>query len=255
MTESDKNEEIVKKIIQSLLPVLNKNVLVLFTGGAADAVSYQQTIDELVLTEARIAITPTFQTLLPPDKSGWMKSRLIRDGMELYKVLPHTDLIVIPILTRNTLAKGAMGIQDNLVSMAIAKGFMTETPILAVNDNCDPNSRHSIEKQINRNVRYNRMLLDYEDMWRQFGAVLVGPEEFVPALKRMLYPEIGLYPKRISEGAVHPVKANLQDMRIVTAGDVGQMEEGQTVRLSSGALITPLAQEMMDEKKVIIEIV
>lgn len=255
MIEMNKNETVIKRVIQSLLPILNKNVLVLFTGGTADAPGYQQMIDDLLLTEARIAVTTAFQKIVSRGNTEWMEHRIVKDEFELYQTLDNTDLIVIPVLTRNTLAKGAMGIQDNLVTMAIAKGFMMGIPVMAVKENCDPNSKHSIEKKINKNLLYNQMLLEYEEKWRKFGAALINPEEFVPSLKQILYSEIQTYVQQAAEEAVAPMKANFQAAKIITAGEARLMTNGQNIRISARTVVTPLAQEIMDEKKVVVKIV
>lgn len=256
MTGSKKREDLLKNIMKSLLPVLDKNVLVLLTGGCADYAGYQQTMDELMLTEAKMAITPSFYKFMSDKDMEWIRPRLIRDGVSLYDAMEQIDLIVIPILTRNTLAKGAMGIQDNLVSMAIAKGFMTGIPILAVNENCDPNSAHSKEKGIHRNVPYNQMLLGYEERWKQFGATLIEPEEFTPVFKKMLYPELSDSFQQITRES-RTVKADgavtLANAQVITMSEVQGITPGQTIRVSEKALITPLAKEALDEKKAVVE--
>lgn len=248
------NETLIKNIIRSLLPALDKTSLVLLTAGSADYKAYQQTIDELMLTEAKIAVTPAFYSFIPPATMEWIKPRMITEGETLYRELEQVNLIIIPVLTRNTLAKCAMGIQDNLVSSAIARGFMTGIPILAVKENCSPESLHTREKGMNRNHAYNQMLLAYEEKWKEFGAVLVGPEEFNASLKGMLYPELmPLADIHIKDKADTESGISFTDAKVITMGDVQVLCPGQKIRVSSGVVITPLAKEVMEEKQVIVE--
>ncbi|MDW2798039.1 flavoprotein [Clostridium boliviensis] len=242
-------EEIIRNILKSLLPMMDKKALVLLTGGTADYQEYQTMVDELLLTEAQIAVTPAFKSLASSEIKDRLDSRYILDGETLYREINEINIIIIPVLTRNTLAKGAMGIQDNLVSMAIAAGFMKKIPILAVTENCSPNSGHTRETGMNLNESYNRMMAGYEERWNEFGAILIGREEFSSRLKKMLYPEIPIYSEN------HLPEQSLEVFQVLTMKDAQGFRPGQRVRVSSRSVITPLAREALNEKNIIVEII
>jgi len=243
-------EEIIRNILKSLLPMMDKKALVLLTGGTADYQEYQKMVDELLLTEARIAVTPAFQSLASDEIRERLSSRYIMNGETLYREINEINIIIIPVLTRNTLAKGAMGIQDNLVSMAIAAGFMKKIPILAVTENCSPGSGHTREKGMNLNEPYNRMMIEYEERWKEFGAILIGREEFSSRLKKMLYPEIPIYSESHS-----PEQSSSEVFQVLTMKDVQGLRPGQRIRVSSRSVITPSAREALNEKNIIVEII
>lgn len=243
-------EEIIRNILKSLLPMMDKKALVLLTGGTADYQEYQKMVDELLLTEARIAVTPAFQSLVSDEIRERLSSRYIMNGETLYREINEINIIIIPVLTRNTLAKGAMGIQDNLVSMAIAAGFMKKIPILAVTENCSPDSGHTREKGMNLNESYNRLMVGYEEQWKEFGAILIGREEFSSRLKKMLYPEIPIYSERLS-----PEQSSSEVFQVLTMKEVQGFRQGQRIRVSSRSVITPLAREALNEKNIIVEII
>lgn len=243
-------EEIIRNILKSLLPMMDKKALVLLTGGTADYQEYQKMVDELLLTEAKIAVTEAFKSLASSAIKDRLDSRFILDGETLYGEMNEINIIIIPVLTRNTLAKGAMGIQDNLVSMAIAAGFMKKIPILAVTENCSPNSGHTREKGMNLNESYNRMMTGYEERWKEFGAILIGREEFSSRLKKMLYPEIPIY----SESHL-PDQSSSEVFFVLTMKDAQGFRPGQRIKVSSSSVITPLAREALDEKNIIVEII
>jgi len=243
-------EEIIRNILKSLLPMMDKKALVLLTGGTADYQEYQKMVDELLLTEARIAVTPAFQSLASDEIRERLSSRYIMNGETLYREINEINIIIIPVLTRNTLAKGAMGIQDNLVSMAIAAGFMKKIPILAVTENCSPGSRHTREKGMNLNEPYNRMMIEYEERWKEFGGILIGREEFSSRLKKMLYPEIPIYSESHS-----PEQSSSEVFQVLTMKDVQGLRPGQRIRVSSRSVITPSAREALNEKNIIVEII
>lgn len=50
-------QDVLRRILQSILPVLNKRVLVLFTGGSADADGLMDSVESLLATRAMIAIS------------------------------------------------------------------------------------------------------------------------------------------------------------------------------------------------------
>ncbi|WP_313581681.1 flavoprotein [Lacrimispora sp.] len=243
-------EEIIRNILKSLLPMMDKKALVLLTGGTADYQEYQKMVDELLLTEARIAVTPAFQCLASSEIRDRLGPRYIMDGGMLYREMNEINIIIIPVLTRNTLAKGAMGIQDNLVSMAIAAGFMKKIPILAVTENCSPDSGHTREKGMNLNETYNRMMIGHEERWKEFGAILIGREEFSSRLKKMLYPEITIYSENRS-----PEQISSEVFQVLTMKDVQYFHQGQRVRVFSRSVITPSAREALNEKNIIVEII
>ncbi len=243
-------EEIIRNILKSLLPMMDKKALVLLTGGTADYQEYQKMVDELLLTEAKIAVTEAFKSLASRAIKDRLDSRFILDGETLYGEMNEINIIIIPVLTRNTLAKGAMGIQDNLVSMAIAAGFMKKIPILAVTENCSPNSGHTRETGMNLNESYNRMITGYEERWKEFGAILIGREEFSSRLKKMLYPEIPIY----SESHL-PDQSSSEVFFVLTMKDAQGFRPGQRIKVSSQSVITPLAREALNEKNIIVEII
>ncbi|MBE5976434.1 MAG: hypothetical protein E7251_17780 [Paenibacillaceae bacterium] len=243
-------EEIIRNILKSLLPMMDKKALVLLTGGTADYQEYQKMVDELLLTEAKIAVTEAFKSLASSAIKDRLDSRFILDGETLYGEMNEINIIIIPVLTRNTLAKGAMGIQDNLVTMAIAAGFMKKIPILAVTENCSPNSGHTRETGMNLNESYNRMITGYEERWKEFGAILIGREEFSSRLKKMLYPEIPIY----SESHL-PDQSSSEVFFVLTMKDAQGFRPGQRIKVSSQSVITPLAREALDEKNIIVEII
>ena len=243
-------EEIIKNIMKSLLPMLDKKALVLLTGGIADYLEYQKTIDDLLLSEARIVATSAFQSMASDHIRDRLSPRFLTRGETLYQEMNEINIIIIPVLTRNTLAKGALGIQDTLVSMAIAAGFMKKIPILAVTENCNPESEYVIEKQMNLNASYNRMLFEYEERWKEFGATLIGQKEFSSHLKKMLYPEISMSPE-----AHFPGQASSEVLQVITMKEVQGFKQGQRVRVSRRSIITPLAREALDAKNIMVDMI
>lgn len=243
-------EEIIRNILKSLLPMMDKKALVLLTGGTADYQEYQKMVDELLLTEAKIAVTEAFKSLASSEVKDRLDSRFILAGETLYREMNEINIIIIPVLTRNTLAKGAMGIQDNLVSMAIAAGFMMKIPILAVTENCSPNSGHTRETGMNLNESYNQMMTGYEERWKEFGAILIGREEFSSRLKKMLYPEIPIYLE-----SHLPEQSPSEVFQVLTRKDAQGFRPGQRIKVSSRSVITPLAREALNEKNIIVEII
>jgi len=250
MTEQTISPDIVRRILHCLLPVLDKRVLVLFTGGAADADALLDTMESLLATRAKIAVSPAFSRLVPEAFLQRIEDGLVRDEAAMRLFLAEAHLTVVPVMTRNTLVKAALGIQDSMVTNAIAATLMRGIPLIAINDNCHPYASHSKEKGYDANPAYNTMLLEYERKLGSLGATVVQGAEFAESVKGALYPGIFARPA----ATVSPVAGGWKHSggRVVTRADIPVLPEGTVVEFPATAVITPLAMEQIERQKLVV---
>ena len=242
------SQEILRRILQSLMPILDKRVLVLFTGGAADANGLMDTVESLLATRAMIAVSPAFARLAPEAFLRRVDDRLVRDEGAMRDFIAGAHLTVVPVMTRNTLVKAALGIQDSLVTNAIAATLMRAVPLIAVNGNYHPEAAHSREKGYSANRAYNAMLVDYEHRLRNLGATLVAGAEFADSIKGSLYP--GIFSAGMPQGAPG-VTAWRFDGTVLSQADIPSLPPGATIEVPAGAIITPLAMERLARMKLV----
>lgn len=249
--ENSLPSEVLRRILQCLLPVLDKRVLVLFTGGAADAESLMDTVESLLATRAAIAVSPAFVRLAPESFLKRVEGRLVSDEAEMRHFIASSHLTVVPIMTRNTLVKAALGIQDSMVTNAVAATLMRGIPLIAIKENYHPQAEHSREKGYSANQAYNAMLVDYERKLKALGATLVAGSEFVESVKERLYP--GVFTRQqASKPAPGTPAWRLFDRAVLARADILSLPEGATIEIPTTAVITPLAMEQIERQKLIV---
>jgi hypothetical protein len=243
-------QDVLRHILQSILPVLNKRVLVLFTGGAADAHSLMDSVESLLATRAMIAISPSFARLAPEAFLHRVDDRLVHDESAMRSFIADSHLTVVPILTRNTLAKAALGIQDTLVTNAIAATLMRGIPLIAVNENYHPLSAHSREKGYSANKAYNELLVDYERRLRALGATIVAGSEFSGTVKGALYPGV-FSTRRTPETASAATVWRYTGGTVLTQADIPSLSPGTAIEVPTKTVITPSAMERIARQKLL----
>jgi hypothetical protein len=247
--EQSVSTEVVRRILQCLLPVLDKHVLVLFTGGSADAESLMDTVESLLATRAAIAVSPTFTLLAPRSFLDRIEDRLVHDESMLRHFIANAHLTVVPIMTRNTLVKAALGIQDSIVTNAIAATLMRGIPLIAINENCHPQGAHSLEKGLSANSAYNTLLMDYERKLEALGATMVAGSEFAASVKKTLYP--GVFRSQASPSA-HGPSWRFSGGSVLTRADIPSLPQGSILEVPATAVITPLAMEQIERQQLVV---
>jgi hypothetical protein len=245
--------ELLERIINCLLPLLDRQATVFFTGGAADADGLLRTIDGLLTSKAKIVASDNFMKIAPQSFRDSIKDRLLTEYGTMQAHIKNSNLIVIPILTRNTLAKTASGIQDNLPTCGIAAALMRGIPGVAVTYNCDPAGSHFAELGLNKNTAYSGMMRAHMRTLASFGVKMADKDEFVSVLEANLYPTIfGGGERAATSVSAAPVQnicpappegaVKLNDL-FITCEDVMSVPRGASVQIKTSAVLTPLAAE------------
>ncbi|MDP4128153.1 MAG: flavoprotein [Bacillota bacterium] len=155
-------EELVKNMLQTIVPNLNKRILIFLTGGTVNAEILLNILADYDEHQYDIVISENGKESLSEAAVGGLKGKRLNSFSELKDALKKADFILIPVMTRNTLAKAALGIEDNLVTTGIARALMSNKEVFAVKDSFS--SEHPINKAMDlaHNAAYNAMLKSYE---------------------------------------------------------------------------------------------
>lgn len=187
--------------------------------------------------------------------SGYSKLEKIKSiaskgnfGGDIEDYLEKFDLVLVPFLSRNMLAKVSLGVADDIVSEYIQIAIMRSMDIVALDLAWNPNSESSRIKKINLNSAYNSMLLGYSDKLKNFGVKSVSLFDLEDEIKRSLFNELG------SENATKGCKAKeddgfseVIDKKYITMKDV----EGKDVlHISKRSKLTNLVQDYVLEKNI-----
>ena len=142
------------------------------------------------------------------------------------EVLSQVNMIVLPLLTKNTVAKLVVGIRDNAVTNLISKALLTDKKIIAVSDCCLVKSDKAYAKLINSNV---------EEL-KKYGVVFTKSEELADYILNKKDLEIN----------------SLREKNIITARDLKDLNDRKII-ISKNTVVTTLAQDRAKENNIVFE--
>lgn len=142
-------------------------------------------------------------------------------------LISENEIILLPLLTKNTCAKVAIGIRDNVVTYIISKALLAGKKIVAVYDSCIVKADNEYGKQLNLNIK----------RLQEFGITFVES-------------------KNLAEYVLNEQKNQILDLKnkkIITADDIFGIKN-KSVIVSKEAIITILAKEKAQENGIIFEL-
>lgn len=142
-------------------------------------------------------------------------------------LLLENEIILLPLLTKNTCAKVAVGIRDNVITYIISKALLAGKKIVAVYDSCIVKVDNEYGKQLNLNIK----------RLQEFGITFVES-------------------KNLAEYVLKEQKNQILDLKnkkIITADDIFGIKN-KSVIVSKEAIITILAKEKAQENGIIFEL-
>lgn len=162
--------------------------------------------------------------------------------------LEQFDLVLVPFLSRNMLAKVSLGIADDIVSEYIQMAIMRNKDIVALDLAWNPNSESSKIKKINLNSAYNSMLLGYSENLKSFGVKSISLFELEDEIKSNLFKEPGsenvtkVYGEKEDHGF-----GDVIDKKYITMNDI---EGKEVLNISKRSKLTNLALDYVLEKNI-----
>lgn len=161
--------------------------------------------------------------------------------------------MLVPTLSMNTAAHLALGLMDSLVTTLTIGSLLAGKPVLAVCDGANPygNGGRVFGDAPNTAPLLRAKLADHLTTLMGFGIHLVKEDAFLLSLAKYLngvarqadplqLPSAG----SVSPGTPLNSIATFGPGALLTAADVLVYPTGSTLRLASGAKLTPLAQEV-----------
>jgi 3-polyprenyl-4-hydroxybenzoate decarboxylase len=256
-------EEIIKSIVREILPLINKKILVFISGGKVNAESLISTLADFELIDYNIVMSEAATSVIDKGLIEKLKGRIIDSQDKLNETIRNAEFILIPVLTRNTLSKVALGIEDNLITIGIARAIMLSKEIIAVRDSYDPENSTNISQGFSSNSAYNSMLSNYEKILDSFGIKFIDSSEFRGTIKYKFYNSsfqpfnkkkansLEKYTEsNRNENIVRQNKLieskkerNIFNSSILTVKDINHVLEDGVIRLNEGTIITPLAKD------------
>lgn len=265
-------EDLLKTIVTQLVAMMNKRVLLFISGGAVNLKEIFDSLNSMKMLKYDIVITEDAKKVIPEQYISNLNHKIIDCKVEMTKVIREDDFILVPVMTRNTLAKCAAGIQDNLVTVGIAEALMMNKEVIAVKDSFDPQNDKNISLGFSKNPAYNKLILGYEDNLTNFGMKFINACN----LKGAINNKFGIGSNVIENISIgqstvkqeNSVKETIEEIRNSTDAANNGLENkkilsgvlttedlmtaasiSKEIYIKQGALITPMAKDYIYNNK------
>ena len=162
------------------------------------------------------------------DENMFSEFHIIKDfSIKNYdEILSKNDIILLPLLTKNTVAKLVVGIRDNAVTNLVSKALLLEKRVIAAYDSCIVNNEVPYAKLINSNV----------EKLKDYGLIFVQAKELADYMLNKKDLEIN----------------SLRERNVITAKDLKDLYDKKII-ISKNTVVTTLAKERAKENKIVFE--
>ena len=256
-------DQIVKKTLDLLLEKMiaaapRQHVLVLFSGAGSGYTVGMQAVQWLAKADhpLTVVLTASARQIIGEEnvrKAGAARVISDHEWVNAPQLVREADLVLVPTLSMNTAAHLALGLMDSLVTTLTIGSLLAGKPVLAVCDGANPygNGGRVFGDAPNTAPLLRAKLADHLTTLMGFGIHLVKEDAFLLSLAKYLngvarqadplqLPSAG----SVSPGTPLNSIATFGPGALLTAADVLVYPTGSTLRLASGAKLTPLAQEV-----------
>ena len=162
------------------------------------------------------------------DENMFSEFHIIKDfSIKNYdEILSKNDIILLPLLTKNTVAKLVVGIRDNAVTNLVSKALLLEKRVIAAYDSCIVNNEVPYAKLINSNV----------EKLKDYGLIFVQAKELADYMLNKKDLEIN----------------SLREKNVITAKDLKDLYDKKII-ISKNTVVTTLAKERAKENDIVFE--
>ena len=223
-------QEVVKKInsqniIEEFSP--KEKILVAITGSTNNL---EQIVLELREISKNYDLSLVFSEAAKNiiDENVFSEFHIIKDfSIKNYdEILSKNDIILLPLLTKNTVAKLVVGIRDNAVTNLVSKALLLEKRVIAAYDSCIVNNEVPYAKLINSNV----------EKLKDYGLIFVQAKELADYMLNKKDLEIN----------------SLREKNVITAKDLKDLYDKKII-ISKNTVVTTLAKERAKENNIVFE--
>ncbi|WP_378954757.1 flavoprotein [Pelosinus sp. sgz500959] len=238
-------EDLIKELLRELLPLVKKRILVMFSGGTVNLELLLDILIEVNLNDYDLVISENAQQIINQDLLKTLKGNTVTSMVDLEVAIKKADFVLIPVLSRNTLSKIALGISDNLLTTGISRALMMNKEIVIVRDSYDPQNSVNIAKGLSKNVAYNAMIMNYEKQLESMDVKFIDTGEFRMAVE-------GNSLKKV------PVVQSVEgggfcNHSILTLSDINGNDSNSVLKIRESTIITPLARDYIQSKGIKLE--
>ncbi|MBV7274797.1 flavoprotein [Clostridiaceae bacterium UIB06] len=269
-------EDLLKTIVTQLVAMMNKRVVIFISGGAVNLKGIFDTLASMKMLQYDIVITEAAKKVIPEQYISNLNYKIIDCKVEMTKAIREDEFILVPVMTRNTLAKCATGLQDNLITVGIAEALMMNKEIIAVRDSFDPQNDKNISLGFSKNQAYNKLILGYEDSLTNFGMKFINACELKQAITGKFgigsninqSVSIGQTVVKQENNIKEPVEevknfnasvSNVTESKKILSGVLTTEDlmtaarNSKEIYIKQGSLITPMAKDYIYNNKLVVK--
>ncbi|GCF93127.1 hypothetical protein NRIC_10180 [Enterococcus florum] len=134
----------------------------------------------------RFAFSSAYQSFFNQEIWQEIGTVISRIDEHVLEEIQQTDLILIPYLTRSSLAKLAVGMADNLPLTLINQGLLMAKPILASNHCWLTTNEYAAFREIDQNTEMKKLYQGYEEQLKVLGVESLSLSSWKNAFERYL---------------------------------------------------------------------
>jgi hypothetical protein len=228
-------EELIKAITVQVLNLLHKKVLIFITGGAVNIKDIFNALKEFKYLDYSVAMSEAAKEVIPLDYIQGLNPKMLDTKQEITMAVKNSDMIMIPVMTKNTLAKAALGIRDTKVLSGISEAFIQGKKIVTVKDSCT----------LKPGRCYSSMYINYMITLESFGMEFIDGSE----IKEILCRELKTQNKKEPEALENCLSG------VITREDLIIHKGIREIAVKKGSVITPFAKDYLDSNGIKLRII
>ncbi|MBU3178780.1 flavoprotein [Clostridium estertheticum] len=250
-------EELIKAITIQVLSMVNKKVLIFISGGVVNIEEEFDVLNGFNNLKYSLVLSDSAKEVIPKQFIEDLNADLIIDKKLLSKKINEVDFVLIPVMTRNILAKTALGIRDTFITTGISDSIMKNKKIIVVKDSFDPDNPVNISLGYSQNISYNEMIKNHIKTIEGFGVTFINASELKKAIDELIriedkVPEQIASIKKVINKTQHITKEmdGITLKGIITKTDLLPLGGCRNINVEKGAVITPLAKDYIDSENI-----
>ncbi len=230
-----------EKVVSQQPNLSGEKVLALFTGGYTKLSEALTQIEKLIQASCSVDVvmSQSATKVIGQDKirsiSG-IASLVCEpdDSISSLEAIQKSDVIIVPVLTRNSAAKLALGITDTLVTNILMQALISAKPVIAARNAADPNDADCpCVRMPDTPLGLIKLAENYLQKLESYGIKLVDASEIAGIV--------------LSDTK----KADSLEQKLITPETINNLSPNtKRISVAKGTLITPLAKDAAREREI-----
>lgn len=231
--------DLIVREVEKRIKIKNNRILVVYSGGAYGFRESVKSIKYIIKEgyEVKVVITESANNVLGAENIKRLLNidRIYIDGKDnnIMKFIDESELLILPSLTINSVAKIANCISDTYLTRAASNFILKDKKIFASKNSCCPNDKERLYYSMNpSNSFYKKKMIENMDMAEKFGVIFSEAKDLHTFFIKNEKKEIN-----------NMKNSYFFDKKVITKSDVAKLEKGSTLITKNKSILTDLAKD------------